>query len=27
VGVRFALGVMWLSLIVAETIATDAGIG
>lgn len=27
VGVRFALGVMWLSLVVAETIATDAGIG
>jgi len=27
VGLRFALGVMWLSLIVAETIATDAGIG
>jgi sulfonate transport system permease protein len=27
VGFRFALGVMWLSLIVAETIATDAGIG
>jgi sulfonate transport system permease protein len=27
VGVRFALGVMWLSLIVAETIAADAGIG
>ncbi|AGY60617.1 aliphatic sulfonate ABC transporter permease SsuC [Gloeobacter kilaueensis] len=27
VGVRFALGVMWLTLIVAETIAADAGIG
>ncbi|HVY38961.1 MAG TPA: ABC transporter permease subunit [Polyangia bacterium] len=27
VGFRFALGVMWLSLIVAETIATDSGIG
>jgi len=27
VGLRFALGVMWLSLIVAETIATDSGIG
>ena len=27
VGVRFSLGVMWLSLIVAETIAADAGIG
>jgi sulfonate transport system permease protein len=27
VGLRFALGVMWLSLIVAETVATDAGIG
>jgi sulfonate transport system permease protein len=27
VGLRFALGVMWLSLIVAETIAADAGIG
>src|SRR4029453_13478893 len=27
VGVRFALGVMWLSLIVAETIAADVGIG
>jgi sulfonate transport system permease protein len=27
VGVRYALGIMWLSLIVAETIATDAGIG
>ncbi len=27
VGVRLALGVMWLVLIAAETIATDAGIG
>lgn len=27
VGVRYALGVMWVSLIVAETIGTDAGIG
>jgi sulfonate transport system permease protein len=27
VGVRYALGVMWLSLIVAETIATTSGIG
>ena len=27
VGVRFALGVMWLTLIVAETIAADSGIG
>ncbi|MBW4697277.1 MAG: aliphatic sulfonate ABC transporter permease SsuC [Aphanocapsa lilacina HA4352-LM1] len=27
IGVRFALGVMWLTLIVAETIASDAGIG
>jgi sulfonate transport system permease protein len=27
VGVRYALGVMWLSLIVAETIATSSGIG
>jgi sulfonate transport system permease protein len=27
VGLRFALGVMWLSLIVAETVAADAGIG
>ena len=26
-GVRFALGVMWLSLIVAETVAADSGIG
>nr|WP_256997529.1 ABC transporter permease subunit [Gloeobacter morelensis] len=24
IGVRFALGVMWLTLIVAETIASDA---
>jgi len=27
VGLRYALGVMWLSLIVAETVATDAGLG
>ncbi len=27
VGVRYALGVMWLTLIVAETISADAGIG
>ncbi|MDF2857900.1 MAG: SsuC [Neobacillus sp.] len=27
VGVRFALGVMWLTLIVAETVAADSGIG
>ncbi|GIQ62811.1 aliphatic sulfonate ABC transporter permease SsuC [Paenibacillus cisolokensis] len=27
VGVRYSLGVMWISLIVAETIASDAGIG
>lgn len=27
VGIRFALGIMWLSLIVAETIASDSGIG
>jgi sulfonate transport system permease protein len=27
VGVRYALGVMWISLIVAETIAADSGIG
>lgn len=27
VGVRFSLGIMWLSLIVAETIAADSGIG
>ncbi len=27
VGIRYALGVMWVSLIVAETIGTDAGIG
>jgi sulfonate transport system permease protein len=27
VGLRFALGLMWLSLIVAETIGADAGIG
>jgi len=26
-GIRFALGIMWLSLIVAETIAADSGIG
>lgn len=27
VGVRFSLGLMWLTLIVAETISADAGIG
>ncbi len=27
VGVRFSLGLMWLTLIVAETIAADSGIG
>jgi sulfonate transport system permease protein len=27
VGIRYALGVMWLTLIVAETIATSDGIG
>ena len=27
VGVRFALGVMWLTLIVAETIAANSGLG
>lgn len=27
IGVRYALGIMWLTLIVAETIANDAGIG
>lgn len=27
VGIRYALGVMWVTLIVAETIGTDAGIG
>jgi sulfonate transport system permease protein len=27
VGVRFSLGVMWLALIVAETVAADSGIG
>jgi sulfonate transport system permease protein len=27
VGLRFALGVMWLTLIVAETIAASSGIG
>lgn len=27
VGVRYALGIMWLTLIVAETIASSAGIG
>lgn len=27
VGVRYALGVMWISLIVAETIGADSGIG
>ena len=27
VGIRYALGIMWLTLIVSETIAADAGIG
>lgn len=27
VGVRYSLGIMWLTLIVAETIAADSGIG
>lgn len=27
VGIRYALGIMWLTLIVSETIATDSGIG
>ncbi|MNJ63761.1 putative aliphatic sulfonates transport permease protein SsuC [compost metagenome] len=27
VGFRFALGIMWLTLIVAETIAANSGIG
>ena len=27
VGVRYALGIMWVTLIVAETIAADSGIG
>ncbi|MBP1994401.1 ABC transporter permease subunit [Paenibacillus eucommiae] len=27
VGIRFALGIMWMTLIVAETIAVDSGIG
>jgi len=27
VGVRFGLGVMWLTLIVAETMGADSGIG
>jgi sulfonate transport system permease protein len=27
IGVRYALGVMWLTLIVAETISFDSGIG
>lgn len=27
VGIRFALGAMWLTLIVAETVAADSGIG
>jgi ABC-type nitrate/sulfonate/bicarbonate transport system permease component len=27
VGVRFSLGVMWLTLIVAETIAASSGLG
>lgn len=27
IGVRYALGIMWLTLIVAETVAADSGIG
>jgi sulfonate transport system permease protein len=27
VGLRYALGIMWLTLIVAETIAANSGIG
>ena len=27
VGLRYALGIMWLTLIVAETISSSAGIG
>ncbi|MCD1258355.1 aliphatic sulfonate ABC transporter permease SsuC [Paenibacillus athensensis] len=27
IGVRFALGIMWITLIVAETISADSGIG
>ncbi|GIQ69539.1 aliphatic sulfonate ABC transporter permease SsuC [Xylanibacillus composti] len=27
VGIRFALGIMWMTLIVAETISADSGIG
>ena len=27
VGVRYSLGIMWLTLIVAETISSDTGIG
>jgi sulfonate transport system permease protein len=27
IGLRYALGIMWLTLIVAETIASDSGIG
>src|SRR5690606_39866673 len=27
VGVRYSLGIMWLTLIVAETISSDSGIG
>ncbi|MNZ86241.1 putative aliphatic sulfonates transport permease protein SsuC [compost metagenome] len=27
VGIRYALGIMWLTLIVSETIAADSGIG
>ncbi|WP_274652048.1 aliphatic sulfonate ABC transporter permease SsuC [Paenibacillus humicola] len=27
VGIRFALGIMWITLIVAETISSDSGIG
>ena len=26
VGIRYALGIMWLTLIVAETVAADAGL-
>nr|WP_308737739.1 ABC transporter permease subunit [Paenibacillus sp. AR247] len=27
VGIRYSLGIMWLTLIVAETVAADSGIG
>ena len=27
IGIRFSLGIMWLTLIVSETIAADSGIG